>query len=247
MEIISVFNNMCETTINTDKLFEKMTQVTKHLNDNKDKIVNDIFKTYVANLKSIYYESSTKYNSNKFIEEYNKIKLDDDRMSFVFINTMLYICLFGFVHADKFKTAGEQKVINKVLLDEPIFIDKFYNLVWSMWKLVALTFHDLEKLNQIFITNVNAITRSNYIVLNCNPEIPEIDKYLKQQTYTCGRGLLSIVEPRKNTRLILLNTISSEDDTIDGDYYVSDRGASSLTGGNYYNKYMKYQKKILNL
>jgi hypothetical protein len=247
MDIISVFNNMCETIIVTDKLFETMTQVTKNLNDNKDKIVNDICKTYVANLKSKYHESTTKYNSDKFIEEYNKIKLDD-RMPFIFIKTLLYICLFGFVHIYKFKTiSGEQKVINKVLLDEPIFIVNFYNLVWSMWKLVALTFNDLDNLNQIFITNVNAITRSNYIVLNCNPEIHIIDIVLKHQTYTCGRGLLPIVESGKNTRLILLNTISSDDDTIDEEYYVSDKGASSLTGGNYYNKYMKYQKKILNL
>ena len=88
-----------------------------------------------------------------------------------------------------------------------------------------------------YIELLNQKIGTNFAILKCNPEATS--------DYTCGRALTINIEDGKTNRLIFFNTISDEDDNIDGEYYVNNIQPNLI--GGYYQKYLKYKKKYLQL
>jgi hypothetical protein len=89
-----------------------------------------------------------------------------------------------------------------------------------------------------YIELLNQKIFPNFAILKCNPDA--------KPDYTCGRAITINIEYGKTTRLIFFNTISDEDDSIDGVYYVNNI-QPNLTGGYYHQKYLKYKKKYLSI
>ena len=128
---------------------------------------------------------------------------------------------------------------------------------------IALNIMNLTPVAKALVRIINDSIGYEYIVLNCKDGLG---------SYTCGRAISSIhMEKPCIPRLVIFNTISTDDDLIDTEYYkhliTETDGKLNLDNGkelkyysskyignyklnqeqNYYNKYLKYKLKYLQL
>lgn len=120
------------------------------------------------------------------------------------------------------------------IIDKPLFIEALFNLLWVLCKWYGLRTMRTKNMINYIVEQINIRTRENYAIINCKSGI---------DSYTCGRGMLFNVEPQKNTRIVIFNSVSSDDDNMDTDHYV-DTVMPMLTGGKNNKKIQKYIYKL---
>lgn len=134
-------------------------------------------------------------------------------------------------------------------LDDPDFLDRFSKILEiAIYPVISCIYYP-QLYIQDFIAKLNKkILRDNYAILKCNPTTPLTGSEYQSKdgiNYNCGRFVTINVEEGKNTRIIFTNTVSTEDDSPDVNYY-TENIQPNLKGG-YYQKYLKYKKKYLQL
>lgn len=113
----------------------------------------------------------------------------------------------------------EQISNDKGILDDESFIEKFYNFLWMFWQQFGFYSMNIADFLPDFVNHVNTITRPDYMIVRC-PKRPNISySNVNETNYICGRAMLYNVEPNKNTRLIVFNTIASNNMNMDTEYY----------------------------
>ncbi len=167
----------------------------------------------------------------KEYEEYYKLDFDNKVNTFY---PSIYI-IDSFPPFNLFKTA------EKGLLDHSIFIQSLYSILWDCIRYYGWGHLSTIGYTSFMIEKINEWTRPNYIINGC----------FSQKHYTCGRAIKMVIEPGKNTRLVIHGTVSMENDYVDDKDYET-RIKPILTNKylketDYKNKYIKYKTKYLNL
>ena len=145
-----------------------------------------------------------------------------------------------------------KKIIDEIL-DNETFIKSIYKYIWACLYSYDICTLFVDKFKDFLITLVNERTRDNYIICDCNPAnhgvkaIGPNESVIDEYKYTCGRALKYILKQDQNTRFIIYNTISTQDDYMDDKYMTNNHAASivdKLKGGRIYKKiYKKINKK----
>ena len=105
------------------------------------------------------------------------------------------------------------------ILDNEKFIEKFYNFLWLFWQQFGFYSLNIADFIHDFVNHVNSITRLDYMIIRCPQKSNIPHSGVNETNYICGRAMLYNVEPNKNTRLIVFNTIASNNMNMDTDYY----------------------------
>jgi hypothetical protein len=110
-------------------------------------------------------------------------------------------------------------VFNEIL-DNTDFINAIYDYIWACMYSYSVVSRNVSNFIKYITELINERTRPNYIIIDCNPELKrrgtvEVDEYI----YTCGRALGKVLDSSKGTRLVIYNTISTENDYMDEDYF----------------------------
>lgn len=120
----------------------------------------------------------------------------------------------------------------RAMIDDPSFIKAFYHYVRAAMYSFAIRTIDLNAFNKFVIETVNERIRPDYMVQRCKTCKDETSLCnpadysgsegfdgMKEETYLCGRGIGYITTPGKTTRLVMFNTISTENDNMDEDWF----------------------------
>jgi hypothetical protein len=112
------------------------------------------------------------------------------------------------------------------LLDAPIFIDALYDYVWTIIYSYAIITSNVNGFIEKLITTINSTFRPNYIISTCNTDVKmkKMKSYIdghnvSETTYLCGRALGKILEPNKKTRLVVYNTLSSDNNYMNEQFF----------------------------
>ena len=143
---------------------------------------------------------------------------------------------------------------DKTILDDGNFIKQFKNCLSQALLQVALYTYNIYEFIPHIIEQLNRITRPNYVVERCNKNIKDVQDV--HPLYTCGRAVIEVdpniidisrLNIKSDTKIIIYNTVSSWDDSIDLDQVLVSTGGGHIRGDKYYHKYIKYKTKYLNL
>ena len=148
-------------------------------------------------------------------------------------------------------------------LDNPIYIGFMEHILQFVLFTIGSNIMNLTPVAKALVRIINDSIGYEYVILNCKEGLG---------SYTCGRAITSIhIDKPYIPRLVIYNTISSADDSMDEMYYKKlitetddklnlDNGKESKYYSskynrnqklnqeqNYYNKYLKYKLKYLQL
>ena len=113
-----------------------------------------------------------------------------------------------------------EKINNShMILDDEQFIENFYNFVWVFWKYFGYYTMNISDFLNDFVQHINMITRENYVIIKCPQKPNRPNSQVNETAYICGRAMLYDLTPNRNTRLIVFNTIASNNMEMDMDYY----------------------------
>lgn len=106
------------------------------------------------------------------------------------------------------------EIQNKNILENPKFIDLFYNIFWSFLMGIGFSTINLYDYIDKYIYNMNRITRDKYVIYDCR----------STDLYNCGRAMLVIPRPDlfHPSKIVVFNTGADEDVMDQGviDYYL---------------------------
>jgi len=232
--IITSINNK-ELDINKlDELRKKL--VAKIRDQNSGSPFYEIFIKYVSRIKSIY---GDRPSEGKWTLKYLEPVIDS----------------YGSLCTDK----GNIEIIGLELikllanpsspyLDNTIYVGFFEIILQYVLYTLGTNIMNMTSIAKSIVRIINDKIGYTYIVLNCKNGL---------ESYTCGRAIASIhkMTKEKNPRLIIFNTISSENDNVDFGYYLTlvteEPETLNLENGGesyyYKEKYLKYKNKYLQL
>jgi len=155
------------------------------------------------------------------------------------------------------------------IIDNLEFVKIFSKILQNILFSISLYIKDIDNFIPLFIENVNNMTRDNYVVSNCPNNKLNIDSKINENKYTCGRAIIPLLcmsDVNYVPRIIIFDTVSSEDDNInemtftnyvnsaveiddkDKNACVSSLFNSQLGGNkNFKKKYLKYKTKYLKI
>jgi len=137
-------------------------------------------------------------------------------------------------------------VIKKDDKDKDDYINFFSSLLECLIYGISLNLIHNTKIVKFIVKSLNEeIGEERYIIINCKDEL---------NNYTCGRVVMptTFIEDDTPSKILVSNTTSSSDDTVDGVHLVSLNEDKKLIEGTYdvnfyYKKYLKYKSKYTNL
>lgn len=149
------------------------------------------------------------------------------------------------------------------ILDDPDFINAITNFFRELWFMFTFRILNPMELVNNLINAVNNFTRPDYVVMKCKIFKENEKEGLEQlelaknvynnanidwvNNYLCSRAIISIFDAKKNTRIVISNTVGIDND--DQDYKYVESIMPTLSGGliDYKSKYYKYKNKYNNL
>jgi len=130
----------------------------------------------------------------------------------------------------------KSKNINPGLLDDPKFIQAFFNSLNYLLMPYKMSIANFSSFLPGIVKLINDCLGREFIVIDCRDGIT---------SYECGRAMEFKTDPGLVTRIIIYNSLSEYDSNPD--YLHIQAVRDKYHGGNYYEKYLKYKTKYLQL
>jgi hypothetical protein len=119
--------------------------------------------------------------------------------------------------------------MNKEYLNEGDFIKIFTAYIWIHLKWFAAHTLNINSFTDNIVTFINSVTRPNYVIKKCRNDI---NVNTNPSNYTCGRALLvNTYCPELETKILLFNTVSADNDNMDTDMLNELCGKKTSGGG----------------